>query len=58
MVMTENPTPEPVDDDLDCTCVMDCAGSNKCSLSGEWHVHAGDPPYGPCPAHPDASGDH
>ena len=39
----------------DCTCVHTCAEDppTACSLSGEWHVHPGDP----CPVHPDAPGD-
>jgi hypothetical protein len=40
----------------DCTCIMDCQDHppTACSLSGEWHVHPGEP----CPVHPDAPGDH
>lgn len=34
-----------------CECYMDC---RDCSLSGDWHVHPGEP----CPVHPDAPGDH
>jgi hypothetical protein len=39
----------------DCTCIHTCAEDppTACSLSGEWHVHPGDP----CPVHPDAPGD-
>lgn len=47
-------------DERDCRCLMDCSGLEKCSLSGEWHVHADSDPngvYGVCPAHPDAPGD-
>lgn len=38
-----------------CECVKDCAQDppTACSLSGEWHVHPGEP----CPVHPDAPGD-
>lgn len=44
------------DNSADCTCYMDCWSDarNRCSLSGEWHVHPGEP----CPVHPDAPGDH
>jgi hypothetical protein len=40
----------------ECTCTMDCQDDppTACSLSGEWHVHPGEP----CPVHPDAPGDH
>lgn len=39
----------------DCTCYHTCAEdpNEACSLSGEWHVHPGEP----CPVHPDAPGD-
>jgi hypothetical protein len=39
-----------------CECYLDCAEDpdNACSLSGDWHVHPGEP----CPVHPDAPGDH
>jgi hypothetical protein len=33
-----------------CECYHDC---RDCSLSGDWHVHPGEP----CPVHPDAAGD-
>lgn len=33
-----------------CACYLDC---RDCSLTGDWHVHPGEP----CPAHPDAPGD-
>lgn len=38
-----------------CTCVQFCAEDppTACSLSGEPHVHPGDP----CPVHPEAPGD-
>jgi hypothetical protein len=38
-----------------CECYLDCAEDpdNACSLSGDWHVHPGEP----CPVHPDAPGD-
>jgi hypothetical protein len=38
-----------------CTCHYACAEDprTRCSLSGQWHVHPGDP----CPVHPDAPGD-
>lgn len=38
-----------------CECYFDCAEnpSTGCSLTGSWHVHAGEP----CAAHPDAPGD-
>jgi hypothetical protein len=38
-----------------CTCYHSCAEdpASGCSLSGTWHVHAGEP----CPVHPDAAGD-
>lgn len=52
----------PVKDKPECTCVHDCAGETRCSLSGQWHVHPDSPQwpglYGPCPIHPDAPGDH
>jgi hypothetical protein len=40
----------------ECTCYHTCAEDPEtaCSLSGEWHVHPGEP----CPVHPDAPGDH
>jgi hypothetical protein len=40
----------------ECTCHHTCAEDPRirCSLSGEWHVHPGEP----CPVHPDAPGDH
>jgi hypothetical protein len=46
------------DDDFDisaCACVFSCADDPEtaCSLSGDFHVHAGDP----CLVHPDAPGD-
>ena len=43
------------DDSADCTCYMDCDQDppTACSLSGQWHVHPGEP----CPVHPDAPGD-
>lgn len=34
-----------------CVCYLDC---RDCSLTGEWHVHPGEP----CAAHPEAPGDH
>jgi hypothetical protein len=39
----------------DCTCYHTCAENpaTACSLSGEWHVHPGEP----CPVHLDAPGD-
>lgn len=39
----------------DCTCYHTCADNpaTACSLSGGFHVHAGEP----CPEHPDAPGD-
>jgi hypothetical protein len=33
-----------------CDCYYDC---RSCSLSGDWHVHPGEP----CSVHPDAPGD-
>lgn len=38
-----------------CTCIHTCADdpASACDLSGEWHVHPGEP----CPQHPDAPGD-
>lgn len=38
-----------------CECYLDCGEDpeNGCELSGEWHVHPGEP----CPVHPDAPGD-
>ncbi len=38
-----------------CECVYSCADdpTTRCSLSGEWHVHPGEP----CTVHPDAPGD-
>lgn len=38
-----------------CECVHTCAEDpdTACSLSGEWHIHPGEP----CPVHPDAPGD-
>lgn len=38
-----------------CECVFSCADdpATACSLSGDWHVHPGEP----CPVHPDAPGD-
>jgi hypothetical protein len=38
-----------------CTCIHTCAEDppTACSLSGDWHVHPGEP----CPVHPDAPGD-
>jgi hypothetical protein len=43
-------------DAADCECYHTCAEDpdEACSLSGEWHVHPGEP----CPVHPDAPGDH
>lgn len=40
----------------ECTCYHTCAEdpATACSLSGDFHVHAGEP----CPSHPDAPGDH
>jgi hypothetical protein len=40
----------------DCTCYHTCAEDpgTACSLSGEWHVHPGEP----CPVHPGVPGDH
>ena len=45
----------PVNPAADCTCHHTCADdpAERCSLSGGWHVHPGDP----CPVHPDAPGD-
>lgn len=42
-----------------CTCVMDCSGPDRCSLSGEFHVHPKDALglFGACPLHPEAPGD-
>ena len=42
-------------DPADCTCRLDCRDDarTRCSLSGEWHVHPGEP----CPVHPEAPGD-
>lgn len=42
-------------DAADCTCIIACDEDpdTACSLSGEWHVHPGEP----CPVHPDAPGD-
>ena len=39
----------------DCVCYHTCAEDPRtaCSLSGEWHVHPGEP----CEVHPDAPGD-
>lgn len=39
-----------------CACYHTCADdpATACSLSGDFHVHAGEP----CPVHPDAPGDH
>jgi hypothetical protein len=39
----------------ECWCYRNCAENpaTACSLSGRWHVHAGEP----CPVHPDAPGD-
>jgi hypothetical protein len=38
-----------------CECYHTCAEdpATACSLSGDWHVHPGEP----CPVHPDAPGD-
>lgn len=38
-----------------CLCYHSCMEDPRtgCSLSGDWHVHAGEP----CPVHPDAPGD-
>jgi hypothetical protein len=38
-----------------CACVFSCADdpATACSLSGEFHVHPGEP----CQVHPDAPGD-
>ncbi|MFE3268898.1 hypothetical protein [Streptomyces sp. NPDC059215] len=50
------------DEIQDCTCVEFCNEDPKtaCSLSGRRHVHPASqgPGFGPCPVHPDASGDH
>lgn len=42
-------------DSGDCLCYHSCADDPRsaCSLSGDWHVHAGER----CPTHPDAPGD-
>lgn len=48
----------PIDD---CTCVEFCDQDPRtaCSLSGQRHVHPASTGegFGPCPVHPDASGD-
>lgn len=38
-----------------CECYLNCEEDefNCCELSGQWHVHPGEP----CPVHPDAPGD-
>jgi hypothetical protein len=38
-----------------CECYLSCAEDpdTACSLSGQFHVHPGEP----CPVHPDAPGD-
>lgn len=44
------------DNSAECLCIVDCDDDpdTACSLSGDWHVHPGEP----CPVHPDAPGDH
>lgn len=47
--------PSSFDEAADCECYHTCAEDpdTACSLSGQFHVHPGEP----CPVHPDAPGD-